>query len=104
VVGPGGSDEFTIMAALQFIRYLNSSKDVLLVHGANLSLSVPHNVASFACGRTPICEECERLVASGVVVVAAAGNMGYSLQEGGALPASRAITPAASRIPATRNR
>ena len=84
VVGPGGSDEFTIMAALQFIRYLNSSKDVLLVHGANLSLSVPHNVASFACGRTPICEECERLVASGVVVVAAAGNMGYSLQEGGA--------------------
>jgi subtilisin family serine protease len=84
VVGPGGSDEFTIMAALQFIRYLNSSKDVLLVHGANLSLSVPHNVASFACGRTPICEECERLVASGVVVVAAAGNLGYSLQEAGA--------------------
>jgi subtilisin family serine protease len=84
VVGPAGSDEFTIMAALQFIRYLNSSKDVLLVHGANLSLSVPHNVASFACGRTPICEECERLVASGVVVVAAAGNMGYSLQEAGA--------------------
>jgi hypothetical protein len=83
VVGPGGSDEFTIMAALQFIRYLNSSKDVLLVHGANLSLSVPHNVASFACGRTPICEECERLVASGVVVVAAAGNMGYSLQDAG---------------------
>jgi hypothetical protein len=84
VVGPGGSDEFTIMAALQFIRYLNSNKDLMLVHGANLSLSVPHNVASFACGRTPICEECERLVASGVVVVAAAGNMGYSLQEAGA--------------------
>ncbi|MGA2324660.1 MAG: S8 family peptidase [Bryobacteraceae bacterium] len=83
VVGPDGGDDFTIMAALQFIRYLNSSKDLMLVHGANLSLSVPHKVASFACGRTPVCEECERLVASGVVVVAAAGNMGYSLQEAG---------------------
>jgi serine protease AprX len=83
VVGPESGDEFTIMAALQFIRYLNSGKDLMVVHGANLSLSVPHNVASFACGRTPVCEECERLVASGVVVVAAAGNMGYSLQEAG---------------------
>jgi len=34
-------------------------------------------VRNFACGRTPICDECERLVASGVVVVAAAGNHGY---------------------------
>lgn len=84
VVGSDGGDEFTIMAALQFIRYLNSSKDLMMVHGANLSLSVPHDVASFACGRTPVCEECERLVASGVVVVAAAGNMGYSKQEAGA--------------------
>lgn len=83
VVGADGGDEFTIMAALQFIRYLNSSKDLMLVHGANLSLSVPHDVASFACGRTPVCEECERVVASGVVVVAAAGNMGYSKQEAG---------------------
>jgi serine protease AprX len=34
-------------------------------------------VDSFACGSTPVCEECSRLVASGVVVVAAAGNRGY---------------------------
>lgn len=32
---------------------------------------------NYACGRTPICNECERLVNSGVVVVAAAGNRGY---------------------------
>ena len=32
---------------------------------------------NYACGRTPICNECERLVDSGVVVVAAAGNLGY---------------------------
>jgi serine protease AprX len=37
-----------------------------------------HDVANFACGRTPVCDECERLVASGVVVVAAAGNDGYT--------------------------
>ena len=39
--------------------------------------SIPHDVRNFACGRTPICNECERLVESGVVVVAAAGNLGY---------------------------
>ena len=47
------------------------------IHGANLSLSIPHDVRNYACGRTPICNECERLVNSGVVVVAAAGNRGY---------------------------
>ena len=49
----------------------------MTIHGVNLSLSIPHDVRNFACGRTPICNECERLVESGVVVVAAAGNMGY---------------------------
>lgn len=69
--------EFAIIAALQFIRYLNDRDSLLTIHGANLSLSIPHDVRNFACGRTPICDECERLVASGVVVVAAAGNHGY---------------------------
>jgi subtilisin family serine protease len=49
----------------------------ITVHGANLSVSIPHDVRNYACGRTPICNECERLVNSGVVVVAAAGNRGY---------------------------
>jgi subtilisin family serine protease len=51
---------------------------VQLIHGANLSLSIRHDVKNFACGRTPVCDECERLVSSGVVVVAAAGNRGYN--------------------------
>jgi subtilisin family serine protease len=34
-------------------------------------------VRNYACGRTPVCVECEHLVDSGVVVVAAAGNLGY---------------------------
>jgi hypothetical protein len=69
--------EFAIIAALQFIRYLNQRDNHPTIHGANLSLSIAHDVRNFACGRTPICDECERLVESGVVVVTAAGNHGY---------------------------
>lgn len=73
----GVGDEFTVMAALQFLRWLNSTNDYFAVHGANLSISIPHDVANYACGRTPVCDECERVIASGVVVVVAAGNKGY---------------------------
>lgn len=69
--------EFAIIAALQYIRYLNDRHNYISIHGANLSLSIPHDVRNFACGRTPICNECERLAGNGVVVVAAAGNLGY---------------------------
>lgn len=77
VLGPDGGDEFGVMAALQFVRYLNLHRDVMAVHGVNLSLSIQHDVLNYACGRTPVCEECTRLTGAGVVVVAAAGNEGY---------------------------
>ena len=73
----GVGDEFSIIAALQFIRHLNANQDNPVIHGVNLSLSIPHDIANYACGRTPVCDECERVVGSGVVVVAAAGNEGY---------------------------
>jgi len=69
--------EFAIIAALQYMRYLNDRHSYISIHGANLSLAIPHDVRNYACGRTPICNESERLVESGVVVVAAAGNLGY---------------------------
>lgn len=72
-----GADEFAILAALQYVRYLNQSRDRQYVHGVNLSLSLRHEVRSYACGSTPVCLECERLVGAGVIVVAAAGNYGY---------------------------
>jgi serine protease AprX len=73
----GRGDEFSIMAALQFVRYLNANRDAPVIHGVNLSLSIRHDVANYACGRTPVCDEGERVVSSGVVVIAAAGNDGY---------------------------
>ena len=73
----GKGEEFNIMSALQFVRHLNTRREAMAVHGVNLSLSLRHDVANFACGRTPVCEECERLVGAGIVVVAAAGNDGY---------------------------
>jgi serine protease AprX len=69
--------EFAVIAALQYIRYVNERQSYITIHGANLSLSIPHNVRNYACGRTPVCIECERLVDNGVVVVAAAGNRGH---------------------------
>lgn len=73
----GTGDEFSILGALQFVRYLNSHKEYISVHGVNLSLSIRHDVVNYACGCTPVCEESNRLVNGGTVVVAAAGNQGY---------------------------
>jgi subtilisin family serine protease len=70
----GRGDEFAVLAALQFIRWLNANKDTPVVHGVNISMSLLHDVANFACGRTPVCDECERLVGSGFVVVAGTGT------------------------------
>jgi serine protease AprX len=71
------SNEFTIQYALQFVEHLNQNRGVPLIHGVNLSLSMIHKVMSFACGRTPVCDNCNDLVSTGVVVVVAAGNDGY---------------------------
>jgi serine protease AprX len=73
----GRGEEFSIIAAMQFIRYLNANKESMVMHGANMSFSIPHNVRNYACGRTPVCDESERMINAGIVVVAAAGNAGY---------------------------
>jgi serine protease AprX len=74
----GATDEFTILSALQFLSYLNSLSRTPLVHGVNLSFSLLHKVRSFGCGRTPVCDACERVAKDGIVVVAAAGNAGFT--------------------------
>ena len=73
----GRGDEFSVIAAMQFVRHLNAHKDLMMIQGVNLSLSIRHDVANYACGSTPVCEEANRLVGAGIIVVTAAGNNGY---------------------------
>ena len=73
----GKGDEFAILCAIEFVGWLNRDRQNPVIHGANLSLALRHDVDSFACGQTPICEACNHLVGSGTVVVAAAGNSGF---------------------------
>jgi serine protease AprX len=68
--------EFAVIAALEFVRWLNNRNRYVTIHGANLSLALRHDLDQHACGRTPVCLACESTVDSGVVVVAAAGNWG----------------------------
>jgi serine protease AprX len=72
-----GGDEFTILAALDYVAWLNRDPQTPIVHGVNLSLSMRHDVKAHACGNTPVCEAANRLSATGTVVVAAAGNAGF---------------------------
>jgi uncharacterized protein YjiS (DUF1127 family) len=78
IIGSNKEDtEFAVIAALQFIRLANEAAGEMQIHGVNMSLSIEQDVRNYACGATPVCIEAERLVDSGVVVVAAAGNLGY---------------------------
>lgn len=73
----GRGETTSIIAALQHIQKVNRFSDKLKIHGVNLSVGYPIDPSWFACGQSPICVEVTRLVSSGVVVVAAAGNTGY---------------------------
>ncbi|MGB3556318.1 MAG: S8 family serine peptidase [Jannaschia sp.] len=78
-------NEFEVISALQFIAFLNRRADTQVVQGANLSIQTLHKIDNYACGSTPVCEQCDRVWASGVVLVAAAGNRGHQnyVMEGG---------------------
>ena len=74
--GEGRSSD--VIRALAYVRErLNDNPKLLRVHGVNLSVGYEFDAEMFACGQSPICAEANRLVQSGVVVVAAAGNTGF---------------------------
>ncbi|MEH3148550.1 MAG: S8 family serine peptidase [Methylobacterium frigidaeris] len=87
VIHPGDHEgtEFALVAALEFVQFLNARAGSAgpIVQGVNVSLSIPHEVRNYGCGATPVCVACDRLMLSGVVVVAAAGNRGWNEQETG---------------------
>ena len=95
VLTPEGVGEFALISAMQFLQWMNSTHGHKEVQGANISASIRHDVSNYACGRTPVCDEAERLVSSGVVVVAAAGNYGhrrYATPEGRAVEAYNTVS------------
>jgi subtilisin family serine protease len=73
----GSGDLIALLEALRYIQELNDDGRELRVHGVNLSVGYPFDPSWFATGNTPVCREVNRLVRSGVIVVAAAGNTGY---------------------------
>jgi subtilisin family serine protease len=76
----GRSEELWVLVAMRFVRWMNDTgylRDGRRIDGVNLSLSTVYEVDAQACGWTPVCQEVERLVDGGIVVVAAAGNQAY---------------------------
>ena len=74
--GEGSSSN--VIRALAYIReFVNTNPKMMRIHGVNLSVGYEFDAEMFACGQSPLCAEVDRLVQSGVVVVAAAGNTGY---------------------------
>jgi subtilisin family serine protease len=69
-----------VIAAIEKIHELNSYGRHIIIHGVNLSMGYDFDAEWFACGQSPVCTEVDRLVRSGVCVVAASGNTGARFQ------------------------
>ncbi|WP_298195348.1 S8 family peptidase [Novosphingobium sp.] len=82
--GDGSGHASNLIAALEHVFDLNDSGRKTKVHCLNLSLGYPFEAEWYAAGQSPLCVAVTRLVRSGVVVVAAAGNDGsIKMQFGG---------------------
>ena len=73
----GNGAASNLIVAIEHIQRLNNYGRRLIVHGVNMSVGYNYEPEWFACGQSPLCVEVNRLVKSGVVLVAAAGNTGY---------------------------
>jgi subtilisin family serine protease len=73
----GVGNEFDTLLALEVVRALNARAGRTAIHIVLVPLSFRQDVQNYACGHTPVCEAVDRLVATGVVVICAAGNYGY---------------------------
>ncbi len=85
----GHGEVSNLIAAIAHIQEKNGHGRHTSIHGVNISLGYDFDPEWFACGKSPLCVEIDRLARSGVVVVVAAGNTGY-----GALAAQQRTTNA----------
>ena len=67
-----------VLRAIEMVQTINQFGRRLRIHGVNMSLGYDFDPRWFGCGQSPLCVEVDRLVRSGVVVVVAAGNSGFS--------------------------
>ena len=77
----GKGDTSSLIAAISKIQEINGYGRRLLIHGVNISVGNSFDPEWFACGQSPLCTEVNHLVNSGVVVVVAAGNSGYGIEQ-----------------------
>jgi serine protease AprX len=77
----GKGDTSSLIAAISKIQEINGYGRRLLIHGVNISVGNSFDPEWFACGQSPLCTEVNHLVNSGVVVVVAAGNSGYGMEQ-----------------------
>ncbi len=67
----------SLLAAIGYVQEMNDNGRFIRIHGVNMSVGYGFDPEWFACGKSPLCVEVDRLVMSGVSVVVAAGNTGY---------------------------
>jgi subtilisin family serine protease len=83
-----------LIAAINHVQEINGYGRHIVIHGVNMSVGYTFDPEWFACGQSPLCNEVDRLVKSGVVVVVAAGNTGFGTLKAttGATSAGMALT------------
>lgn len=81
----GMGEVSSVLAALAHIQEINGWGRRLMIHGVCLPLAYSYDANRFACGQSPLCTEINRLVQSGVIVVASAGNSGFGAHKAGNL-------------------
>jgi subtilisin family serine protease len=75
-----------VIRALNYLRNeVNVDPAVLRVHGVNMSLGCEWSPQDYASGQSPLCQALNQLVATGVVVVVSAGNLGAKPTKGTAV-------------------
>jgi subtilisin family serine protease len=81
-----------VIAALEHIQQVNDYGRNIRIHGVNLSLGYTFHPEWFVGGYSPLCSEVDRMVQSGVVVVVAAGNSGFTALDGADQDFSSGVT------------